>query len=547
MPSRDTLDRTARSLAAARRPAVAGWHAVRGRARGSARRVGAFVDRVPLRVRLVVAMLVTVAVAQVVTGAVALEALDRYLTARLDGQLTSSARTTAAQLRHGVPPGGGDLARFNLPGAVYLRVDDGNGDSVFDLPPPGGQVPAVPADPTTVAFDAPRTVPGTGGGGSWRLVVEPVPASNATLVMAVSLSEQSAIVTGLALIDFVVGAVVLVLLGGVGFLLVRASLRPLRQVETVAAAIADGQLDQRVPQRDPRTEVGRLTEALNAMLARIEGAFRDREASEAQARASEARMRRFVADASHELRTPLTSIRGFAELYRQGAAADTADVSRYMRRIEAESSRMGLLVEDLLLLARLDQQRPLQRRPVDLAVLAADAVHDARVIATDRRIELRTSGACVVNGDEPRLRQVLGNLVTNALTHTAPGVPVAVTVARDGETGVLLEVADRGPGLAPEHAARVFERFYRADPSRARHTGGSGLGLAIVAAIVAAHDGTVEVRTAPGSGATFRVHLRAASAAIPKTGATHQCRVGHPAHEAQPARASEPTAVRPPR
>jgi two-component system OmpR family sensor kinase len=301
--------------------------------------------------------------------------------------------------------------------------------------------------------------------------------------------------------------VVLVLLGGVGYLLVRASLRPLRQVETVAAAIADGQLSQRVPHRDPRTEVGRLGQSFNAMLSRIEGAFHDREASEAQARASEQRMRRFIADASHELRTPLTSIRGFAELYRQGAATDATDVSRFMRRIETESARMGVLVEDLLLLARLDQQRPLRRTPVDLAVLAADAVHDAHAITPDRPVELSIDGASVVDGDEPRLRQVLGNLITNALTHTPPDAAVSVTVGPADESTVLLEVADRGPGMTPEHAARVFERFYRADPSRGRQTGGTGLGLAIAAAIVAAHNGTVELRTTPGAGAAFRVRL----------------------------------------
>jgi two-component system OmpR family sensor kinase len=472
--------------------------------------VGAFVDRVPLRVRLVVAVLALVAVAQVATGAAALAALDRYLTARLDGQLVASAHSTARQVGRSGHLDTTDLIRLDLPGTVYAQLSAPTGQSPAGLSTSSRHVPAVPS---TNASGKPTTVPGTAGDGPWRMVVEPVPGTDATLTMAVTLDEQSAIVAGLALIDFVVSAVVLVLLGGVGYLLVRASLRPLRQVEAVAAAIAEGQLDQRVPERDPRTEVGRLGQSLNAMLARIEGAFRDREASEAQARASEQRMRRFVADASHELRTPLTSIRGFAELYRQGAATDETDVSRFMRRIEAESSRMGLLVEDLLLLARLDQQRPLHRGPVDLAVLAADAVHDARAIAADRAIELRTSGSCVVSGDEPRLRQVLGNLVTNALTHTPVGAPVTVAVTRDGASGVLLEVVDHGPGMAPEHAARAFERFYRADASRTRQTGGNGLGLAIVAAVVAAHGGTVDVETAPGSGAAFRVRLRASTRA----------------------------------
>jgi two-component system OmpR family sensor kinase len=226
-------------------------------------------------------------------------------------------------------------------------------------------------------------------------------------------------------------------------------------------------------------------------------------------------MRRFVADASHELRTPLTSIRGFAELYRQGAVSDPAEVDRLMRRVEDEASRMGLLVEDLLLLARLDQQRPLRREPVDVLHIVTDAVHDARVLAPDRQIDLdvRSDHPTVVLGDEPRLRQVLTNLVSNALTHTPAGTPVALTVdtapsPRPGQQGwVRVAVHDRGPGLSPEEQERVFERFYRADPSRTREAGGTGLGLSIVAALVAAHGGRVTVASEPGAGTTFAVDL----------------------------------------
>jgi two-component system OmpR family sensor kinase len=228
-------------------------------------------------------------------------------------------------------------------------------------------------------------------------------------------------------------------------------------------------------------------------------------------------MRRFVADASHELRTPLTTIRGFAELYRQGAARDPAELDRLMRRIEDQAARMGLLVEDLLLLARLDQQRPLDRSPVDLLALAADAVTDASAVAPDRRIELvlgsgddRPRHALVVLGDSERLRQVLANLVGNALRHTPAGSPVEVRVgeaALDGHPAAALEVVDHGPGLTPEQTERVFERFYRADPARSGADGGTGLGLSIVAALVAMHGGTVQVDSVPGRGARFRVVL----------------------------------------
>jgi two-component system OmpR family sensor kinase len=264
------------------------------------------------------------------------------------------------------------------------------------------------------------------------------------------------------------------------------------------------------------------------MLAKIETAFAQRAASEQAARSSEERMRRFVADASHELRTPLTAIRGFAELYRQGAVSDEAEIARLMRRIEDEAKRMGLLVDDLLLLARLDQERPLARAPVDLLALAGDAVHDTRALAPDRPVRLEvgaTDPPPVVIGDEARLRQVLTNLLANAVRHTPPGTPVTVTVgtgpsARTGARAVILTVADEGPGLAPDAAARVFERFYRADAARNRRDGGTGLGLAIVAALVAGHGGAVDVHSEPGAGACFRVELPLAEVAVQATSAS---------------------------
>jgi two-component system OmpR family sensor kinase len=289
-------------------------------------------------------------------------------------------------------------------------------------------------------------------------------------------------------------------------------------MERTATAIARGDLSQRVPELNPNTELGQLSAALNTMLTQIETAFRARAASEARAVSSEERMRQFVADASHELRTPLTTIRGFAELYRQGAAPDPAEV---LRRIEDEAARMGLLVEDLLLLARLDRERPLRHAPVALAGLVRDAAAAAHAVAPERTIEVEIAPDAVelsVDGDEERLRQVVDNLVTNALIHTAANVRVVLRLKVD-DSHALIEVSDHGAGLAEEHASRVFERFYRVDkarsrraassvgPSRPAHHSGAGLGLAIVAALVAAHRGTVEVETAPGEGATFRVRL----------------------------------------
>jgi two-component system OmpR family sensor kinase len=333
--------------------------------------------------------------------------------------------------------------------------------------------------------------------------------------VAIDLSDVSSTVRALTWSQVGLGAAVLLVLGIAGYAVVHRSLRPLVEVEQTAAAIAAGELDRRIPQRDPRTEVGRLSLALNGMLAQIQRAVASSESSAEQARTSEDRMRRFITDASHELRTPLTTIRGFAELYRQGAARD---VELLMNRIESESWRMGLLVEDLLLLARLDAQRPLERNRVDLLALASDSVHDARSVAPARDINMEVfdgPGTPEVLGDEARLRQVLSNLVSNALQHTPESAGIAVRVGTDGDNAVL-EVCDEGPGMTGEDAQRVFERFYRTDSSRARASGGTGLGLSIVDSLVYAHGGTVSVTTAPGKGCRFTVNLpRIADVAVP--------------------------------
>jgi two-component system, OmpR family, sensor kinase len=488
-------------------------------------RVRLLLERTPLRVKLIVAVLALVAVALALISLASVTALRGYLVDRLDDDLAMVAPRFVHEPPH--KPGPEPEEGGERPPSPYLvQRRDANGavvgPSSADLLQEGQGEPRLPDDAAWFQAHAhkPVTVPATEGGGRWRVLVQPrEDEPGGTVVVAASLDGIDSAIARLRLVDLVVSLAVLVALAGVGVAIVRASLRPLVEMEHTAGAIAAGDLTRRVPDRDPRTEVGRLAAALNSMLAQIEAAFRARAASEATARRSEERMRRFVADASHELRTPLTTIRGFAELYRQGAARDPGELSRLMRRIEDQAARMGLLVEDLLLLARLDQQRPLDRRPVDLLALAAEAVNDARAVAPDRRIELQLAngdggggagGPLVVLGDEDRLRQVIANLMSNALTHTPAGSPIelrAGTRRDDGASQAAIEVVDHGPGLTQEQAERVFERFYRADPARTRAHGGTGLGLSIVAALVAAHGGTVEVRSVPGRGASFRVLL----------------------------------------
>jgi signal transduction histidine kinase len=476
--------------------------------------------RVPLRVTLVALLVLLVAAALAATGVTATSLLKTYLLDQRDAELRDTVH--AYERQPGLLEACLADPAMPQPNPTYvacLAPDDddpivlgGPRGSDRDMPELDGAAAAElrnAAGPTTVDSDG-RT--------DWRMVSGKLPGGY-TVVVGSDLRGDAAAIGRLVRIEVVVGLIVLALLGATGYVLVRNSLRPLAEVERTAQAIAAGDLSQRVPVGNDRTEVGRLSTALNGMLTRIESAFRAQQASEEQARGSEHRMRRFVADASHELRTPLTSIRGFAELYRQGAVRSDEDVARLMQRIEAEGARMGLLVEDLLLLARLDQQRPLTFAPVDLAEVAGDAVHDAKAVQPDRPIALHLDESLtdvpVVVGDEGRLRQVVGNLVTNALTHTPPGARVMVTVAEapDDADVLVLRVADEGPGMDPADAGRAFERFYRADASRTRgedstpKAGGTGLGLAIVSSLVAAHGGSVDLSTTPGQGATFTVRL----------------------------------------
>jgi len=479
----------------------------------------------PLRVKLMATVLALLVAAMTLIAVASVTALRRYLMGDLDGGLVTLSQSTAD---HFNKQGG----KQNLP-PIYYGTTSYDGEW---LPPENisqyysdADLPVLPSvDEVKKELDEPFTVSSKSSPKRWRVVATQLENGQVQLI-AQSQYDIDHAVQRLITINLFGGISVLLFAATIGAELIRRSMRPLSQIEKTASAIAAGDLSQRVPDPEPDnprpvTEVGSLARSLNTMLAQIETAFTAQAASEAAARESEQtarhseeRMRRFVADASHELRTPLTTIRGFAELYRQGAVSTPEQTAEVVQRIENEAARMGLLVEDLLLLARLDRERPLKLGPVELRVLAAEAVEAARVVAPDRQVSLVTapdSGHLVVRGDDARLRQVIGNLLSNALTHTPAGTPVIVRLASDpadGPTGTaIVEIHDRGPGLTPEQQERVFERFYRADPARTRRADGTvstGLGLAIVAALVAAHEGVVEVDSQPGVGATFRVRL----------------------------------------
>jgi len=482
-------------------------------------------DRRPLRVKLVAAILLLVTAALLVTGAASVVVVRSLLVDVMDQQL----RGTTNAINQSERELSGDYPTVVLAPVDYYQRTTPNGKGV---PPKRRDPRLTPADlpPIATGLDRVNQVDGRPYNTvspnrrvRWRML-ETVMPDGSVVHLAQNLSTVDSAVHQLYVAELLVGSIVLALLALLGVGLVRASLRPLRGIEHTAAAIANGDLTRRVPDYEPpdwppRTEVGRLSRALNTMLGQIEAAFTAREKSaraalesEARALRSEERMRQFVADASHELRTPLTSIRGFAELYRQTAEKEPERAGRLVARIEQEAARMGLLVGDLLLLARLDQERPLTPVELELSVIANDAVIAARATAPDREITLDIpdgTGPVQVMADESRLRQVVGNLMSNALTHTPAGSPVWLRLRREDGQAVV-EVEDRGPGLSDAQVERVFERFYRVDKARTRHSSdgsGAGLGLAIVAALVSAHSGTVEVDSEPGHGATFRVRL----------------------------------------
>jgi two-component system OmpR family sensor kinase len=460
--------------------------------------------------RLIALLVVLLLVALTLTSIATSVMMRRQLMDSTDRDLRAAAGPTASQVlsqlfsRH----------QEGIPTNYAVRFMPTDGSAPYAVNPSGEQLhPEIPnltlSDPR-VQHGTLFTVGSTDGVMRWRVVPGQLRDGSATFAVAVPLRGVDTTVQRLLTFAILIGLAVIASCAIVGWYGVRRAFRPLTQIEDTAAAIAAGDLARRIPEPVTRDEVASLSRSLNAMLAHIEQSFSVREASEE-------RMRQFVADASHELRTPLAAVRGYAELYRQGAVTSTEDVTGAMRRIEDESIRMGGLVEDLLVLTRLDSQRPLDRGPVDLTVLAADAVRDACALDPTRKVRLLALSGddlepVTIDGDEARLRQVVTNLVGNAVNHTPAGTDIEIAVGNQASGRARLEVRDHGGGVDPVKARRVFERFYRADPSRGRgNGGGNGLGLAIVAAIVGAHDGQVGVAATPGGGATFVVDLPTAN------------------------------------
>ncbi len=476
-----------------------------------------------LRTRLLAGVLVLAAAGLVLVGVVTYAEQRSFLQGRVDHEARSAVDALSQALDRagfrpapepalapgaedgGPRPGRGapGAPAVNLPPGTYGQRRDSSGGvlgHVLIKYSPTETTPAAPAIPATVPLERLFTVGSQGSSGlQYRVYARRDPEDPGVTVAAVPLREVQATLDRLLLVEALVIAGVLLALGLMAFYVIRLGLRPLDRIERTADEIAAGKLSRRVSPADRRTEVGRLGLALNAMLERLERAFAQREASEE-------RLRQFLADASHELRTPLASIRGYAELFRIGATRTPAETDNAMRRIEEESTRMGVLVEDLLTLARLDETREPVRERVDITQLARDAVTDAQAASPQRTIAVAAPEAATVAGDPHQLQQVLANLIRNALVHTPPDTAIEVTVETTA-AAVTVTVRDHGPGLPPGDPERLFERFWRSEAGRGRGRAGAGLGLAIVREIAVAHGGRIGARNAPGGGAEFELEL----------------------------------------
>jgi len=486
-----------------------------------------------LRARLIACVLVLSAAGLVLLAAVTYTEQRSFLLGRVDQELRGAGPALSQALDtagyrppasapapalegfgasdQGTRPRGGPAGGhpdLNLPPGTYGQRRDATGKVLGHVLITYGQsAPAAPKIPAEVPIGKLFTVGSVGSSGlRYRAYASRDPEDSGVTIAAVPMREVDQTLHRLLLVEILVIVGVLLALGVSAFFVVRLGLRPLDRIEVTAGEIAGGELSRRVSPATTRTEVGRLGLALNAMLERLEQAF-------SQRKASEERLRQFLADASHELRTPLASIRGYAELFRMGATSSEADTQKAMRRIEEESKRMGVLVEDLLTLARLDEAPTLTPAPVDLAELARDAVEDARATAPERPITLDAPAPALVSGDSHQLRQVLGNLIRNALVHTPGETAIEVSVHQDSEH-VTASVRDHGPGLPDVTPEQLFDRFWRSEGGRERGKAGAGLGLAIVGGVVEAHDGRISAENAPGGGAEFIVVLPKLSSAF---------------------------------
>jgi two-component system OmpR family sensor kinase len=482
---------------------------------------------VPLRTRLLLALIGVVVAGLVISDVVTYTLLQSYLQNRIDPQLAVVSRFVETSKGLGPtvpqgftpPPGSGLVPKVSGPSGSNGIVPDGTLGAVITsegrtkgriisfsfsttkkliLPRLPHPLPALGSNGTTV-FDARSSATNPI---SYRVLIRSVPGQHEYVMAAIPLTEVSVTLDDLRLIMFLVSAGVLAGLGVVAWWILRRGFRPLEDIATTAGAIAQGDLGRRIAQSDSRTEVGRLGLALNAMLGDIEAAMTER------ARA-EARLRRFLADASHELRTPLTSIRGYAEMFDRGASERPGDLATSMYHIRHEAERMNVLVDELLLLARLDQKRPLHLETIDMVNVARTAIDAAQVGSKSHPVVLDATQSVEVRCDGERLRQVLDNLLANALNHSPQGAAVNIRVLRMDGGRARVEVSDHGPGVPPEDADRIFEPFFRADLSRVRDTGGTGLGLSIVASITQAHGGAAGVEANQGGGALFWVEFPA--------------------------------------
>jgi two-component system OmpR family sensor kinase len=473
--------------------------------------------RMSLRTRLVLGVIVLAALGLGAADIATYTSLRSFLVDRVDASLDDAHRSVDVAIGGPAEPGArrgpprqpndaapGDCFEVRTLTEQVLRKLTCSPQFSQSQRLPYPKLPAtvsIPARANTPEGDrvAYLTVGAVKGGGHYRVRASiESRGKNRILLVAAPLNGVESTLHRLLLIELLVTAFVLAGLGALGLWVVRIGLAPLRAIERTAAAIGAGELSHRVERAEPRTEVGRLGLALNAMLGQIETAFKAREASERK-------LRRFVADASHELRTPLAAVRAYAELFTRGAAERPADLERSMAGIRRESERMSLLVDDLLLLARLDEGRPLEQQRVRLDELVGEAVETARTLDSRRPLAFESEPVAVI-GDRDRLRQIVDNLLANVRAHTPAAAPAAVSVgAENGHAFVA--VRDSGPGLSAEDAERVFQRFFRSDESRARASGGVGLGLSIVAAVAAAHGGRATAHTGENGGATFTIEL----------------------------------------